>query len=174
MLDVFELTNSKINPGVIIFLDFEKAFDTVSWQYLFHMLKAFNFGTYFINWIKVLYTRPKCCITNNGYASQFFELSRGVRQGCLISALLFILVAEIMSINIRNNQEIHGLTLNNKTITISQLADDTTIFLKDYSSIVHVFSLLEHFQKCAGLNLNKDKTEAVKLGQGEVDKKLWN
>ena len=171
MLDVFELTNSKIDPGIIMFLDFEKAFDTISWQYLFYTLKAFNFGTYFINWIKIIYTKPTCCIINNGYSSQFFELSRGVRQGCQISALLFILVAEIMSINIRNDKKIHGLNISTKTITISQLADDTTIFLNDYSSIKQVFSLLEHFHKCAGLKLNKEKTEAVKLGQGSVDSK---
>ena len=162
ILDLFEYTNNKIDPGIIMFLDFEKAFDTISWEFLFDTLKAFNFGNSFINWIKVLYNSPLCCVTNNGYSSQFFQITRGIRQGCPISALLFIIVAEIMSINIRNHDGIHGITLNDKEILLSQLADDTTIFIKYKASVENILLLLTHFSKCAGLKPNKDKTEAIK------------
>ena len=74
-----------------------------------------------------------------------------------------------MSINVRNDTSIHGLLFNNNIITLSQLADDTTIFLSDYQSIDRVLHLLHHFQKCAGLKLNKNKTEAIKLGQEKLD-----
>ena len=155
ILDLFEYTNPKIDPGIILFLDFEKAFDTISWEFLFDALKAFNFGDVIINWIKVIYNNPLCCVTNNGYSSQFFQISRGIRQGCPISALLFIIVAEIMSINLRNHDGIHGITLNDKEIILSQLADDTTIFLKDSTSIHNVLLLLTYFSKCAGLKLKQ-------------------
>ena len=155
-----------------MFLDFEKAFDTISWEFLFQTLKHFNFGDNLIKWIKLIYNKPLCCLNNNLYASQFFELTRGVRQGCPISALLFILVAEIMSIKIRENKDIQGLTFNNKEVKLSQLADDTTLFLKDNNSIAKVLELLKHFQNCAGLKLNTDKTEIIKLGQDDHELKV--
>ena len=88
--------------------DFEKVFDSISWQFLHRTLEAFNFGPYFRNWIKILYSNPQCCVTNNGYSSQFGGLSRGIRQGCPISTLLFLLVVEIMAIHIRQNKKIEG------------------------------------------------------------------
>ena len=154
----------KINPGIIIFLDFEKAFDSISWDFLFKTLNAFNFGEYFLSWIKILYNKPLSCVSNNGHSTQFFEISRGIRQGCPISALLFILVAEIMSIKIRNNENIEGVCIGNKYVCITQLADDTSLFLRNKDSILTVFTLLKHFENCAGLKLNKEKTHAIILG----------
>ena len=90
IIDLLEYTALKQNPGLMLFLDFEKAFDTVSWKFLFKTLKHFNFGDNFINWISILYNKPLACVSNNGYSTQFFEISRGIRQGCPISALLFI------------------------------------------------------------------------------------
>ena len=164
IIDILEYTAYRQNPGLMIFLDFEKAFDTISWQFLFKTLKYFNFGDEFIKWIRLLYNKPLACVTNNGYATEFFQISRGIRQGCPISALLFILVVEIMSINLKNNKSIHGISLNNKEILITQLADDTTLFLKNIESFKTVNTVLEHFYQCAGLRLNKDKTEVLPLG----------
>ena len=83
--------------GYIIFIDFEKAFDSVSWEFLFNILKSLNFGKKFLQWIRILYTDPLLCVCNNGHASSFFPISRGIRQGCPISALLFLLVVESMA-----------------------------------------------------------------------------
>ena len=69
-----------------------------------------------------------------------------------------------MSIAIRKDPGIKGLTFNNTTITITQMADDTTLFLKDLNSAQNCLKILHHFSKCAGLQLNKDKTEAFQLG----------
>ena len=82
-------------------IDFEKAFDSIEWPFLFKCLKAFNFGENFIHWIKILYNNISSCVGNNGYYSKRFKLSRSIRQGCPISALLFLLVAEIIAIHIR-------------------------------------------------------------------------
>ena len=69
-----------------------------------------------------------------------------------------------MSIAIRKDPGIKGLTFKNITITITQMADDTTLFLKDLNSVQKCLKILNHFSKCAGLKLNKDKTEAFQLG----------
>ena len=67
-------------------------------------LEYFNFGEDFKKWISILYHKPVACVSNNGYATDFFLLTRGVRQGCPISALLFILVVEIMAINLKTTK----------------------------------------------------------------------
>ena len=146
---------------MIVPLDFEKAFGSVSWDILFKALDAFNFGDYFKKWIRIIYSNPECCTMNNGFYSDFFKLNRGIRQGCPISALLFLLVVEVMANNIRQNDSIKGITYApNKSIVISQLADDTTLFLKDIESLKNALALIDNFSKISGLKLNKDKCEA--------------
>ena len=88
-------------------------------------------------------------------------MSRGIRQGCPISALLFILLAEVLADNIRNNDSIKGLWFSGSQIKISQYADDTCLFLRDEISLKNILKLFD----CAGLWLNKSKTELLLLGK---------
>jgi hypothetical protein len=165
IIDTLQFTSTFDVSGYMIFLDFEKAFDSISWQFLFKALEASNFGDRFIKWIKILYNEPLLCVTNNGYASQFFPIGRGIRQGCPISALLFLLVVESLAVKIRQSPDIFGINVKGCKVVISQLADDTTLFLKDKASIKNSLQLLAHFEKCAGLKLNKEKSEAIVLGK---------
>ena len=179
IVDVMDYCKQFEKPGILLQLDFEKAFDSVSWQFLDKTIAAFNFGEQFKRWIKLLYSDSECCVTNNGHHSEFFKLSCGIRQGCPISALLFILVVEIMSNSIRKNSKILGIKLGNKEVKISQLADDTTLFLNDLTSVSNLFDFLDYFGKCSGLKLNKSKTEAIwlgsNIGQNETPLNLkWN
>ena len=80
-------TEEKNIPGIALFLDFKKAFDTIEWDFINSCLKAFNFGPDIQNWVKILYNNVSSCIVNNGFASEFFPLERGVRQGCPLSGL---------------------------------------------------------------------------------------
>ena len=73
--------------GILLFLDFEKAFDSVEYNFMFKTLEKFNFGEQFINMIKLLYNKPVFKIKNNGWISKSCEMKRGIRQGCPVSAL---------------------------------------------------------------------------------------
>ena len=149
----------------ITLIDFKKAFGSIEWPFLFKCLKIFNFGDNFISWTKILYTNIKSCVGNNGYYSDKFDVLRSVRQGCPISALLFILVAEILAINVRGNDKIRGKTCNNRSFQITQLADDTTLFLADLESTVISISLFQTFASLSGLTLNLDKSEIIPRGE---------
>ena len=151
--------------GFITPIDFEKVFDSIEWPFLFNCLKSFNFGNSFVSWIKTIYTNIKSCVGNNGYYSESFTISRSVRQGCPISALLFILVAEILAICIRQNNDIKGITLCNTTFKIAQLADDTTLFLSNLESVSNSIALFKFFSDFSGLRLNLDKTEIIPIGK---------
>ena len=102
--DVIEFSNEKNLDGVLLSLDYEKAFDTAEHKFIFECLQLYNFGPDFIKWIKTLYTKSEIYIKNNGYLSGNIHPSRGVKQGCPISAMLFILIVETLAISIRKTK----------------------------------------------------------------------
>ena len=161
---MIQYTNKNDIPGLLVLIDCEKAFDTIEWDFLFKTLKSYNFGKTFIDWIKLLYSNITACTINNGYLSCNFILERGIRQGCPLSALLFILVAEILSINLRSNQKAKGIIIDGLEYKIIQLADDTTIFTKDLDSLQAFIADFKHFENVSGLKLNLDKSEIKPLG----------
>ena len=125
--DILNFTVDQDMEGIALFIDFEKAFDSLEWEYLFKALDTFQFGPDFKTWVKTLYTNISSCIINNGFASESFTLKRGVRQGCPLSGLLFILAAELLSCSIRADEHIkvsscihtppHYIDITNRLIT---------------------------------------------------------
>ena len=163
--DIIDFTQEKGIEGIILLVDFEKAFDSVRWSFLKKTLNKFGFGDNFIKWIDTIYTNPESTVLNNGFTTDKFTPQRGIRQGCPISPYLFILAAELLAIHIRGNEDIQGIVINeNKQVKITMLADDTTLFLADDQSLQVALGSLEEFHFCSGLKLNKTKTEAVQLG----------
>jgi hypothetical protein len=130
--DIIDYTEILDLDGVVLFLDFRKAFDTIEWEFMVKVLKKFGFKHDFLTWIKILYKNICSSVINNGWQSDFFNISCGIRQGCPLSALIFIIVAEILAIKIRSSKDIHGITVKNDNVInklkITQLADDTTLF----------------------------------------------
>ena len=68
-------------PGILIAIDFEKAFDCLSWDFMNLVLLKYNFGQNFIKWVNIFYTDVTSCMINNGHTSPYFNIARGVRQG---------------------------------------------------------------------------------------------
>ena len=156
--DVFDLYNKKQIPGILMFADFKKAFDSIEWDFLFKTLIKFNLGDSFQQWIRILYTKPNAVIKNNGYPSDEFELFRGVRQGCPVSALLFILCVEVLASHIRQNNNITGLRLDNegeRNIKIIQYADDATIFVRNVKELDEVITSINLYGSVAGTEFIK-------------------
>ena len=160
------LTTEKENiPGLLLMVDFEKAFDSVSWSFIERSLLFFNFPDCIIQWFKVLYNNASSCISFNGQYSEWFKLHRGCRQGDPISPYLYLICAEILSLMIRSNKNIKGLTLKEKDILLSLFADDTTLFLDgSEKSFKEAINILETFGKISGLKINNDKTQIAWLG----------
>ena len=167
--DVIDFFEENETEGAIVFLDFKKAFDTVNHDFLNLTLSKFNFGESFKKWVNVMYKNAVSCVTNNGWQSKPLGIKKGIRQGCPLSALLFLLVAEILAVKIRNEPAM-GLKINinneEKYIQISQLADDTTLFLKNEDAVKKGLNIVEEFGTVSGLKLNIRKTEGLWLGRG--------
>ena len=161
--DIMFYTKRMNSPGIAIFLDFRKAIDSIEWEYLKAALKAFNFGPSLLNWIDVLYYKASSCVINNGHSS-FFRLQRGVRQGCPLSGLLFIIGIEHFTRALKNDQSIKGINVETKEIKITQYTHDTTVFIRDEESMEQLLRLLDEFKLISGLEINTSKTEAMWLG----------
>ncbi len=80
-----------INTGLIS-LDQEKAFDHVEHIYLWHTLQAFGFNSSFIDMIKIMYCEIESVIKINGSLCTAFKVQRGIRQGCPMSGILYVLL----------------------------------------------------------------------------------
>ena len=88
--DVVEQTKIQNIPGILVQLDFCKAFDTIEWSFIKRSLALFNFGDSIQQWVSTFYNNSESAVLNNGFCTNFFKLSRGVRQGCPSFVPLFI------------------------------------------------------------------------------------
>ena len=149
------------NTRIAIFLDFRKAFDTIEWPYLKAALQMFNFGPDILNWFQIIYNQVSSCVLHNSHASEFFLLERGVRQGCPLSGLLFVIGIELFARAVKSDPNIKGINVGQKEIKITQYADDTTVLVRDCDSVPRLLKLLEEFKKVSGLQINTSKTEAM-------------
>ena len=82
------------------------------------------------------------CVKINGFLTEEIEITRGVRQADPLSALLYVIIAEVLGNQIRSNQNISGVAIRNIQQKILQYADDTQIIVSDNSSIAEVFKQL--------------------------------
>ena len=162
--DIMDFTVTENIPGLMIFIDFQKAFDSVEWSFLIKCLEEFNFGPDFIRWVGVFYKDIKSFIINNGLTSNFFPLERGVRMGDPLSPYLFVLVVETLAIAIRQNQDIKGIVIGQEESKVLLYADDTTATLADVDSAKSLFKLIEILKNISGLNINSSKTEGMWIG----------
>ena len=161
-------------PGMLVSLDFAKAFDTVEKEMITTALKTFNFGENFIKMIKTLITDTESCIKNGGWLSSWFKTERGVKQGCCVSPLLFVIVVELMAIKIRNNHRIQGLRFDTpsseaKPFKILQYADDTTLILKTENELLAALADIHLFSSFSGLKLNKSKSQGMWIGSSKFN-----
>ena len=169
--DLIDYVNYKNIPGLIISLDQTKAYDRVEWNFLFKVLEKFNFGPNFIHMIETCYTNIESCVKVNGYTSIYFSLSRGIRQGCPISTLLYVLVAETLAEAVREESEIKGIRLPDGLISKwVRYSDDGNATLSDFKSVNKLFVLLEIYQRASGAKVNLQKTQGFLMGKLRYEK----
>ena len=164
IIDLYEYCENNDISGAFLCTDFEKAFDSLEHNFIRKTLQKFNFGQNFIKWFDILYNDARFKIKNNGWISKHFLMKRGLRQGCALSALIFIINVEVLATLIRQNNNITGITVDDKQHKVIQYADDMTVCVSDFSSICNVLETLEIFGKFSGLKLNVKKSKGIWLG----------
>ena len=165
--DVVDYATLSNVPVAILSLDQEKAFDRVEWSFMRQTLRAMGFGDSFVSWVDLFYHNVRSFVNVNGYLSEPFFLSRGVRQGCPLSPLLYVLVSEVLAVSIRANSRICGLSLPGVPTPlspVSQYADDTSIIVTTDDAIMATFETYSIFEKGSGSKLNLSKSKGLWLG----------
>uniref|UniRef100_A0AAR2JMN7 Reverse transcriptase domain-containing protein n=1 Tax=Pygocentrus nattereri TaxID=42514 RepID=A0AAR2JMN7_PYGNA len=103
-------------------------------------------------------------VQTNNNISPYFALSRGTRQGSLLSPLLFAIVIEPLAIALRTNKDIKGIVRAEGEHKVSLYADDMILYLSDAStSLPVVLNLLSDFGKISGYRVNTQKSELMPI-----------
>ena len=87
--EILWYTDEKDIPGILLAIDFEKAFDCLEWDYIMECLNTYGFGPNFKEWFITYYTDLSSCVMNNGFSTGYFKIDRGVRQGDPLSHYLY-------------------------------------------------------------------------------------
>ena len=154
--------------GLLMFIDFEKAFDSIEWAFIERALTYFNFGPSLVNWFRLFYNDVSSAIQTNGWVSESFTLGRVVRQDCPMSPYLFIISAEILANFIRRDKDVKGFMTDEVEHRLSQFADDTTLILDGSGgSFLRAIEVLDGFQVTSGLKVNYEKTKVLWVGSAK-------
>ena len=163
--DILDWARNNNKNGLMFIIDFEKAFDTVSFKCILDVLKFFNFKESIINKVRVLLNNFKGQINHAGNISDIFNINRGARQGDPISSLLFKLVIEILAIKLRNSKLIKGFKTGSIENILSMFADDVSIYLElSETNLRNTVEVLDNFYLFSGLKIQLEKSQCIIFG----------
>ena len=144
--DLIKYTTEKNNKFYLLPIDQEKTFDKIDRPFLFKNMEKLGLSKNFVKFIEILHKNNVSMITNNGFLSENIPMLRGLKQGCPLSLLLYVIQGEVTTLNINKDKNITGLIIPNQKehLKLSQYADDSNFFLQNQSSVTNVIT---YFQK---------------------------
>ncbi|XP_050211912.1 uncharacterized protein LOC126662068 [Mercurialis annua] len=165
--ELIHLAHRRRDQMFLIKLDFKKAFDSISWDFILKMLVKMNFSTTWIKWIASFFDSAQLSVLINGSPSQNFKMERGVRQGDPLSPMLFVLAVEGHKAMLSKAVEINlidGILVDgySEPVSILQFANDTLLFLpNDLEMVNNLLRILRCFELVSGLQINFQKSAII-------------
>ena len=151
--------------AIVMQIDFEKCFDTISFEAIRGSLAYFGIGEQFIKYVMLLFSDFQICTQNNGYISNWITPLRGLHQGCCISPHLFNCCGQVFSDLLTKNAKITGIVARDILNLLAQFADDTSLFLHgDDDNLMQVSNTLTYAYRNLGLKVNNEKTTIYRIG----------
>merc|ERR1711895_8125 len=111
-------------------IDFNKAFDSISHDFLNNELELMGFGEDVREWIKIFFNKREANVLINGHLSSTIKLQQGVLQGDVVSPYIFLLMVEILLIKISKTKHLTGVKYASTEDRASGFVDDCTLFLE--------------------------------------------
>lgn len=141
--------------GLLLSIDLQKASDSVSWSYMFQILERWGFGQNFLNIMKALYSAPQAWVWLQDLYSEQFQISKGIRQVCPLSSLVFAIAIETLAIAIRTHPDIHGVRCGLQIHKCAFFVDDLLLFITlPLISLANISGILKEFGRISCLLVN--------------------
>ena len=149
--------------ALVAFCDFRKAYDTIDRKFLFKVAETLGLGDGFLAWLKMLLTDTRSAAIIEGYLSDYRRFEAGVRQGCPLAPLLYLLVAQA-ALSWLRSQEI-GIRVESQLITAAQFADDLKVLLDGPQQIPAFVEAMSVFAAASGQHMLPEKTKLLPIGK---------
>lgn len=170
MLNIMHHCKSARTPALVVALDAEKAFDRLESIYLQVLLRYMDFGPAFRQAISALYDKPVAHLYVNRCYSPDFTLTRGTRQSCPLSPILFAISLEPLAFLIRSDPVITGVSIGRHSYKLNRFADDTVAYLSNpTSSLPHLIRVINDFGSISGFSINYCKSELYPVALSSQD-----
>ena len=166
--NIIEQATEYQKPLFINFVDFKKAFDSICRDAIWNILRSYGIPEKIVRLIKLFYTKFECCIDLNTELSDWFEVNTGVRQGCIISPILFLITIDwVMRQANRNTQGLKWI--GNDDLHDLDFADDLALLAESILQLQVKTDNLALFAEKTGLQINVDKTKTMYIASDNID-----
>ena len=152
----------------MVFIDYQKAFDRVNHERLIEILKEEGTPAHEIRSIENLYWNQKAVVITEHGETEEVDILRGVRQGCILSPILFNLYTERMIEEALQGKR--GIQINGENMTNIRYADDTVLMAENEQELQHLLQDVNQACKKYGMALNYKKTKVMIMGKGEIER----
>ncbi|GJV13897.1 RNA-directed DNA polymerase, eukaryota, partial [Tanacetum coccineum] len=164
--EMLQWCKSKKKQSLIFKVDFEKAYDSVRWDFHDEVLSKFGFGSIWRKWIQVCLNSSRGSILINGSPTEEFQFYKGLKQGDPLSPFLFILAMESFHLSFQrvvDSGMFKGLYLNNSLCLSHMFYADDMIFVGNWSdeNIKYLMLVLDVFKSASRLKINLNKSKIM-------------
>jgi hypothetical protein len=156
----------RLAKGIGLLLDFAKAYDSLNRAFLVCVLQLYGFPKIFVDMVAVLHEDTARRFLVNGFLSSKIQVSCGIRQGCPLAPLLFIIALDVLYRVVETMPDIGGIPLvcgSSTTIRISGYTDDTALYLADADDIPKILEVIRDYGSVSGLQVNLKKPVGVMM-----------
>ena len=147
----------------MIFVDFQKAFDSIHRETLWKIMKLYGIPEKIINIIKTLYQNTRVAVIHDKSKTDWFDIKSGVKQGCVMSGFLFLLVVDWIMRRTTEDRPRGLRWVDDTHLEDLDYADDIVLLSQSWNDAQEKMDRLANYAERTGLKINTDKTESMRI-----------
>jgi hypothetical protein len=157
-----QVLRARHQTAIAAFLDFRKAYDTVSREFLFAAGDTLGVGAGFVGWMQLLLSDTFTCAVVNGFCSSFYWCNAGVRQGCPLAPLMYLFAGQALLCHLK--QCGIGIDVGAGSLVATQYADDVEPLLPGEAAVPGLLADLSVYGDATGQRVQPPKCQLLPLG----------